>query len=172
MSDVSLELDEASISEIIGIEGGSQEEDLKQRKQQGGKGGRQAVSLFHPPLESDKESEEEAFETPERDLRRFEEQKISETKRKPGRPRKDNKVTTSIRRHLLFEKAEDKRKKEAKMGGGKDKERKIEKVKEKLEGAKNQEELMKMLIEEVSKNRVEREDFQERMERRDKSGRR
>ena len=61
MSDVSLELDEASISEIIGIEGGSQEEDLKQRKQQGGKGGRQAVSLFHPPLGSDKESEEEAF---------------------------------------------------------------------------------------------------------------
>ena len=54
------------------------------------------------------------------------------------------------------------------MGGGKDKERKIEKVKEKLEGAKSQEELMKMLIEEVSRNRVEREDFQERMDRRDK----
>ena len=164
MSDVSLELNEASISEIIGIAGGSKAEELKQRKQQGGKGERQAESLLNPPsLESDKESEEEAFETPERDLRRFEEQKASETKKKPGRPRKNSKVTTSMRSLLLFEKAGDKRKKEAKMGGGKDKEKKIEKVKENLEAAKSQEELMKMLIEEISRNRVEREEFQERM---------
>ena len=129
---------------------------------------KQASRLFLPPLESDKELEAEAFETSDREPKRYGELKDSGPKKTPRRPRKDSKVMTSTRKHLLFEKAERKRKKIEDMRGNKDRMRKIEEMREKLEGLNIQEDLVKMLIEEVSRKRVERKEMQESMERKDR----
>ena len=131
MSDESLESDETSIYNIIGFK--EKEGEEKEEGNSEFKGGRRAIWGLPPPSESDKDSKEETFETPEKEIRKPEGQKGIETKRKMGRPRKDSKVTSSIRKHPIVEK-----------------------------------DLLRMLIDEVSRNRVEMEEMQERIERRDR----
>ena len=69
MSDESLESDETSIYNIIGFK--EKEGEEKEEGNSEFKGGRRAIWGLPLPSESDKDSKEETFETPEKEIRKL-----------------------------------------------------------------------------------------------------